>query len=91
MPAFRKVFAHSFSVVPVVKTSSTRRMRFSARSCGLRISNAFRRFRNRACRVNVVWGSVAAILTRFVAEDRAGQMTAELIGQQQRLVKFTRP
>src|SRR6267143_676533 len=68
VPAVCKVFAHSFSVVPVVKTSSTRRMRFFARSCGLRISNAFRRFCNRACRVNVVWGSVAVSLTRFVAE-----------------------
>jgi hypothetical protein len=38
----------------VVKTSSTRRMRFLARSCGLRIANAFRRFRNRVCRDKVV-------------------------------------
>ncbi len=68
LPAFRRAFAHSFTVVPVVKTSSTRRMRVPARSCGLRTENAFRRFRNRACRDKVVWGSVAAVLTRFVAE-----------------------
>lgn len=68
VPDFRRIFAHSCSVVPVVKTSSTRRMRFPVRSCGLRTANAFRRFRSRACRVNVVWGSVAVILTRCVVE-----------------------
>jgi len=67
-PAERKILAHSLSVVPVVKTSSTSRTRRPSNDSAWRTVNARRRFRRRSCRVREVCGSVTTVRTRAVVD-----------------------
>lgn len=67
-PAERKALAHSFSVVPVVNTSSMSRTRRPAKVSAVRTMNARRRFRRRSCLVRDVCGSVANVRMKSVEE-----------------------
>ncbi len=67
-PADRSTLAHSFSVVPVVNTSSMSSTLRPLKAALRRTANARRRLRMRFARVSDVWGSVAIVRTRSVAE-----------------------
>ena len=63
-PARRSVLAHSCRVVPVVKTSSTNKIRLPLIRAGLGTEKARRRFVSRSFLDNEVWGTVGRIRSK---------------------------
>ena len=88
-PALRRVFAHSFTVVPVVKTSSIRRMRFFTIASGCRTANARRRFFRRLLRDSVVWAGVGMARIKFVYATGISRRTSDVIGKKEGLIEFS--
>ena len=69
----RRILAHSFTVAPVVKTSSTRSIFFPLMFSGLRTLKAFLTFLRRAEPLSPVWGWVHNCLSRICGSSMSRQ------------------